>query len=86
MAEKFDFLAKCSTEDIARLKKEMADVMSAGPSEIPSALLQKVNATLNEFSENAATGKVNREYHEATEVMEICAGCCGVIHGKQYWQ
>ena len=34
----------------------------------------------------ATNGMRIREYADAREVIKICAGCGGIIHGKEYWQ
>ena len=41
---------------------------------------------LEEFKQRANSGRLTQNYQDAKEVMEICAGCCGFIHEKNYWQ
>ena len=86
MQDQFAFLKECTNEEIKQLKREISSVMGSGfPSERPSPLLARVNVTLREFKENAQQGEMTRDYHEATEAIEVCACCCGLIHGESYW-
>ena len=47
---------------------------------------KQVSKTLDEFRDKANKGAYVQEYAEAPEVIKICAGCGGIIHGKKYWQ
>ena len=60
--------------------------MDGGTPDELSELSQQVTRTLDEFRNQANKGMLTREYQDAVEVMKICAGCGGLIHGKEYWQ
>ena len=50
-----------------------------------SELSKKVSNTMDEFRNQANQGMLTRDYQDAQEVIKICAGCGGIIHGKEYW-
>ena len=85
LTNKFGFLRKLSKEDLATLKKEVKTIVDGGTLEHLSEVTQRVKQALNEFRERANSTDNDREYAEACEVMKVCAGCGGLIHGKQYW-
>ena len=84
VTKKFDSLKACTKGEIEKLKEEMAKVMKHGMMGPPSELLAKVNSTLGAFKKKASTGQMVRTYEEVLETLEVCAGCCGLIHGKNY--
>ena len=51
-----------------------------------SELFVKVDKVMNHFREDVNNGKLSQEYKNVSEVIKICAGCCGLIHGKAYWK
>ena len=51
-----------------------------------SELRAQVDKTLEEFKTQANSGQLTREYKEAVDVIQICAGCCGLFHNKEDWQ
>ena len=40
---------------------------------------------LRSSKEKATTGAFSRGGQNVGEVMDVCAGCCGLIHGTDYW-
>ena len=86
ISDKFDFLKNYTKSEIVQLKKEIQQVMDGNSTEIRSELRAQVDRTLEEFRAQANGGRLTREYKDAVEVIIVCAGCCGLTHGKEYWQ
>ena len=83
LSGKFGVLKRCSQEDLKSLKTEIKPIMKGGTIEELSELSKQVAQTRDEFRNQANKGMLTQEYQEATEVMKICAGCGGLIHGKE---
>ena len=84
LSETFNFLENLTKEDLAQLKKEMKQIMDGEFGESPSELCQQVPQILENFKNEANRGQHIRDCVEAREVVKICAGCGGLIHGKSY--
>ena len=61
-------------------------IVDGGTTEQLSEITERGKKTLDEFRERANSTANDREYAEACEVIKVCAGCGGLIHGKKYWQ
>ena len=86
MSDKFGFLKSCTKEELALPKKEVHQLTEGWTPEDISQLCHQVNSTLDNFRNQAHRGQLTREYTDARDAMKICAGCCGLIHGTEYWQ
>ena len=86
ISEKIDFLKNCSKGNLNRMKKDFAQVVEGKSMDGRSELRAQVDKTLEEFKTQANSGRLTREYKEAVEVIQICVGCCGLIHNQEYWQ
>ena len=85
LAEKFGFLKKLNKNELAILKREIKLIVDGGTQEQLSEITERVTQALDEFRTRANSTANDREFAEAREVMKVCAGCGGIIHGKQYW-
>ena len=85
LSDKFEFLKKLTKGELAILKREIKLIVDGGTQEQLSEITERATQTLNEFRTRANSTANDREFAEAREVMKVCAGCGGIIHGKQYW-
>ena len=86
LSEKFEFLKKLPNNELNRLKKELYQIIGEEDLHEKSEMCAKVTETLKVFQQQANQGSFTREYQPAQEVVKICAGCAGLIHGKKYWE
>ena len=63
----------------------MSNVKNEGTKEEMSEVFKQVSKTMDDFRDQANKGMLAREYQESRDVIKICAGCGGIIHGKEYW-
>ena len=84
LTDKFGFLKKLNKQDLETVKREVSLIVDGGTTEQLSEITERVTRTLDEFREKANSHEFDREYTEACEVIKVCAGCGGLIHGKKY--
>ena len=85
LSNKFEFLKKLNKNELAILKREVKLIVDGGTQEQLSEITERATQTLNEFRTRANSTANDREFAEARKVMKVCAGCGGIIRGKEYW-
>ena len=72
LSETFNFLKQMPKEDLARLKKEIHQIMNGCTAEEMSEVSKQVSKTMDDFRNQANQGMLTREYQDSREVIKSC--------------